>query len=81
LTSWQVDKGRNEQGRDCVPSGWPAGKLISPPVSLAPVPTCQRAPRSLRLLYFHQHFSTPAGASGTLSYEFARELVRRGHRV
>ncbi|MFM9001937.1 MAG: glycosyltransferase family 4 protein [Opitutia bacterium] len=35
----------------------------------------------MRLLYFHQHFSTPAGASGTRSYEFARELVRRGHRV
>lgn len=35
----------------------------------------------MRLLYFHQHFATPAGASGTRSYEFARALVRRGHRV
>jgi glycosyltransferase involved in cell wall biosynthesis len=35
----------------------------------------------VRLLYFHQHFATPAGASGTRSYEFARALVRRGHKV
>ncbi|MFM7208900.1 MAG: glycosyltransferase family 4 protein [Verrucomicrobiota bacterium] len=35
----------------------------------------------MRLLYFHQHFATPAGSSGTRSYEFARALVRRGHRV
>jgi glycosyltransferase involved in cell wall biosynthesis len=35
----------------------------------------------LRLLYFHQHFSTPQGASGTRSYEFARALIARGHQV
>jgi glycosyltransferase involved in cell wall biosynthesis len=35
----------------------------------------------LRLLYFHQHFSTPRGATGTRSYEFARALIARGHRV
>lgn len=35
----------------------------------------------MRVLYFHQHFTTPAGASGTRSYEFARRLVERGHSV
>jgi len=36
---------------------------------------------SMRVLYFHQHFTTPDGSSGTRSYEFARALVRRGHHV
>jgi len=35
----------------------------------------------VRLLYFHQHFATPQGASGTRSYEFARALIVRGHQV
>jgi glycosyltransferase involved in cell wall biosynthesis len=35
----------------------------------------------MRLLYFHQHFATPQGASGTRSYEFARVLIARGHQV
>ena len=35
----------------------------------------------MRLLYCHQHFSTPQGASGTRSYEFARALIARGHQV
>ncbi len=35
----------------------------------------------MRLLYFHQHFATPRGASGTRSYEFARALLARGHEV
>ena len=35
----------------------------------------------MRLLYFHQHFATPRGASGTRSYEFARALIARGHQV
>jgi glycosyltransferase involved in cell wall biosynthesis len=35
----------------------------------------------MRLLYFHQHFSTREGSTGTRSYEFARRLVARGHRV
>lgn len=35
----------------------------------------------MRILYFHQHFTTPKGASGTRSYEFARALVARGHQV
>jgi glycosyltransferase involved in cell wall biosynthesis len=35
----------------------------------------------MRLLYFHQHFTTPRGASGTRSYEFARRLIARGHEV
>jgi glycosyltransferase involved in cell wall biosynthesis len=35
----------------------------------------------MRILYFHQHFTTPRGASGTRSYEFARALVARGHSV
>ncbi|WP_374512651.1 glycosyltransferase family 4 protein [Brevundimonas sp.] len=35
----------------------------------------------MRLLYFHQHFSTPAGAVGTRSYEMARRMVSQGHEV
>lgn len=36
---------------------------------------------SVRVLYLHQYFSTPQGAVGTRSYEFARRLVARGHQV
>jgi glycosyltransferase involved in cell wall biosynthesis len=35
----------------------------------------------MKILYFHQHFSTPDGATGTRSYEMARRLVDRGHEV
>jgi len=35
----------------------------------------------MRVLYFHQHFSTRSGATGTRSYEVARRLVARGHEV
>jgi glycosyltransferase involved in cell wall biosynthesis len=35
----------------------------------------------MRVLYFHQHFSTPKGSVGIRSYEMARHLVTRGHRV
>lgn len=35
----------------------------------------------MHILYFHQHFSTPAGATGTRSYEMARRLIEKGHRV
>jgi len=35
----------------------------------------------MRVLYFHQHFSTPSGSVGTRSYEMARRLIARGHQV
>jgi glycosyltransferase involved in cell wall biosynthesis len=35
----------------------------------------------MRILYFHQHFTTPDGTGGTRSYEFVRALVQRGHTV
>ena len=35
----------------------------------------------MRVLYFHQHFSTPAGSAGTRSFEMARQLVAEGHTV
>lgn len=35
----------------------------------------------MKFLYFHQHFSTPKGSTGTRSYEMARSLVARGHEV
>lgn len=35
----------------------------------------------MRILYFHQHFSTPRGSLGTRSYEMARRLIARGHTV
>lgn len=35
----------------------------------------------MKVLYFHQHFSTPQGSTGIRSYEMARRLVARGHEV
>ena len=35
----------------------------------------------MRILYFHQHFTTPQGSGGTRSYEFAQALIKRGHSV
>jgi glycosyltransferase involved in cell wall biosynthesis len=35
----------------------------------------------MKILYFHQHFGTPSGSSGSRSYEFARRLVKKGHAV
>ena len=35
----------------------------------------------MHILYFHQYFNTPDAAGGTRSYEMARKLVSRGHRV
>src|SRR5690606_8160764 len=35
----------------------------------------------MHVLYFHQHFSTPRGATGIRSYEMARRLLHHGHRV
>lgn len=35
----------------------------------------------MRILYFHQHFSTPQGAAGIRSYEMAQRLIARGHQV
>jgi glycosyltransferase involved in cell wall biosynthesis len=35
----------------------------------------------VKVLYFHQHFSTREGSTGTRSYGLARRLVERGHQV
>jgi len=35
----------------------------------------------MRVLYFHQHFSTPRGSVGIRSYEMAGRLLARGHQV
>lgn len=35
----------------------------------------------MRILYFHQHFTTPKDKGGTRSYEFAKKLIERGHSV
>ena len=35
----------------------------------------------MKILYYHQHFSTPEGSTGTRSYEMAKALVARGHEV
>ena len=35
----------------------------------------------LRVLYLHQHFSTPAGTTATRSFGLARALAARGHAV
>lgn len=35
----------------------------------------------MKVIYFHQHFSTPKGSAGIRSYEMARRLVAHGHQV
>lgn len=35
----------------------------------------------MKVLYFHQHFTTPEIGGGTRSYEFAQKLIQRGHQV
>jgi glycosyltransferase involved in cell wall biosynthesis len=35
----------------------------------------------MKVLYFHQHFSTPSGSTGIRSYEMAQRLLARGHQV
>lgn len=35
----------------------------------------------MKVLYFHQHFSTPRGSVGIRSYEMARRLIDRGNEV
>lgn len=35
----------------------------------------------MKILYFHQHFSTPQGAGGTRSYEMSLALIEAGHEV
>src|SRR5258708_3716059 len=36
---------------------------------------------AMHILYFHQHFTTPDGSSGTRSYEISKRLLASGHRV
>lgn len=35
----------------------------------------------MKVLYFHQHFTTPQIGGGTRSYEFSKKLMERGHSV
>ncbi|WP_448546972.1 glycosyltransferase family 4 protein [Thalassotalea fusca] len=35
----------------------------------------------MRIIYFHQHFSTPNGSTGIRSYEMAKALTAKGHQV
>jgi glycosyltransferase involved in cell wall biosynthesis len=35
----------------------------------------------MKVLYYHQHFSTPAGSTGNRSYAMAQRLIARGHDV
>lgn len=35
----------------------------------------------MRILYFHQHFTTPSVGGGIRSYEFAKALIQHGHSV
>jgi glycosyltransferase involved in cell wall biosynthesis len=35
----------------------------------------------MKVIYFHQHFTTPKIGGGTRSYEFAQKLIQRGHQV
>lgn len=35
----------------------------------------------MKVIYFHQHFSTPALGGGTRSYEFSKKMIAKGHEV
>lgn len=35
----------------------------------------------MKVLYFHQHFSTPQGSAGIRSYAMAKKLAAKGHQV
>lgn len=35
----------------------------------------------MKVIYFHQHFTTPQVGGATRSYEFAKKLIERGHQV
>lgn len=35
----------------------------------------------MKILYFHQHFSTPKGSAGIRSYAMAQSLIHNGHQV
>ncbi|WP_284879639.1 glycosyltransferase family 4 protein [Acinetobacter variabilis] len=35
----------------------------------------------MKILYFHQHFSTPKGSTGIRSYAMAQSLIKHGHQV
>ena len=35
----------------------------------------------MKILYYHQHFSTPQGSTGNRSYAMARHLLQAGHEV
>jgi len=35
----------------------------------------------MKILYIHQHFSTPKGCTGIRSYAMARKLIKNGHQV
>lgn len=35
----------------------------------------------MKVLYFHQHFTLPTSAGGTRSYELAKKLIEKGHKV
>ncbi len=35
----------------------------------------------MKVLYFHQHFTTPKMGGGIRSYKFAKKLIERGHQV
>ncbi|WP_180057308.1 glycosyltransferase family 4 protein [Acinetobacter sp. YH12090] len=35
----------------------------------------------MKILYFHQHFSTPKGATGIRSYAMAKNMIDQGHKV
>jgi glycosyltransferase involved in cell wall biosynthesis len=37
--------------------------------------------KPMKVLYFHQHFGTLQGATGTRSYEFSKALIAAGHQV
>ena len=35
----------------------------------------------MKVLYFHQHFSSPRGSTGIRSYCMSQSLLERGHKV
>lgn len=44
-------------------------------------PRCIESTNTMKIIYLHQYFNTPAMSGGTRSYEMARRLVAKGHEV
>src|SRR5690606_10030593 len=60
---------------------WTAPDLRRLLSACPPRPTGDPPGSSVKIVFFHQFFSTPKGSWGTRVYEFCRDWVEEGHEV